>query len=191
MLEVMARNWWTLAVRGVIAILFGIAILLAPGIALAVLVLLWGAYALVDGVFAVIAGFRGREGNRNWWVTVLEGVVGIIAGIVTFFMPGITALVLLYIISAWAIITGVLEIVAAIQLRKEIEGEFWLGLSGVASILFGILLFLFPREGILTLLTVLAAYSIVFGIVMIMLAFRVRDQAERPTGAEPTIRRTT
>src|SRR5262245_32860987 len=125
MLNVMARNWWVLLIRGIAAILFGIAVILAPGIALTVLVLFWGAYALVDGVFALIAGFQVRATNDRWWVVVLEGLVGIIAGILTFIWPDITALALLYIIAAWAIITGVLELVAAIRLRKEIEGEFW------------------------------------------------------------------
>ena len=188
MLAVMARNWWMLLIRGIVAILFGIAVLLAPGIALTVLVLLWGAYALVDGVFAIIAGFRGRGTNRNWWVTILEGLVGVIAGIIAFLMPGITALVLLYIIAAWAIITGVLEIWAAIQLRKEIEGEIWLGLGGLASIVFGVLLFLFPGEGILAVLALLAAYAIAFGVLMIILAFRLKGYADQPT--QPTQPRT-
>jgi uncharacterized membrane protein HdeD (DUF308 family) len=184
MLEVMAQNWWTLLVRGIIASLFGISVILFPGIALLTLVLVWAAYALVDGVFAIISAFRGRETNRNWWVMLLEGVVSIVAGIVAFLYPGITALVLLYIIAAWAIITGVLEIMAAIQLRKEIEGELWLGLSGLASIVFGVLLFLFPGAGILTVLWLVAAYAIVFGAVMIILSFRLRGLAGRPT--QPT-----
>jgi uncharacterized membrane protein HdeD (DUF308 family) len=129
----------------------------------------------------VIAGFRGRDTNRHWWVTILEGVVGIIAGIVAFVMPGITALVLLYIIAAWAIITGILEIWAAIQLRREIQGEFWLGLSGLASIVFGIFLYLFPGEGILTVLTLLAAYAIAFGVLLVILSFRLKGLAGQPT----------
>ncbi len=188
MLAVMARNWWMLLIRGVAAILFGIAVILAPGIALAVLVTLWGVYALVDGVFAVIAGFRGRETNRNWWVTILEGAVSIIAGIVAFLFPALVAGVLLYVIAIWAIITGVLEIVAAIQLRKEIEGELWMGLSGLASIVFGVLLILFPGAGILTLLWLVAAYSIVFGVVMIILSFRLKGFADQPS--QPTQPRT-
>lgn len=174
MLEVMQKNWWMLVVRGVLACLFGVIVILSPGIALTVMVLLWGAYALVDGVFALIAGFRGREQNKNWWVTVLEGVIGIAAGIVAFLYPGITVLVLLYIIAAWAIITGILEIAAAIRLRREIQGEIWLGLTGVFSILFGILLILFPGTGILSLLWLVAIYAFMFGIAMIVLGFRVR-----------------
>jgi uncharacterized membrane protein HdeD (DUF308 family) len=185
MLDVMARNWWMLLIRGIAAIIFGILAFLNPADALAALIILWAAYALVDGVFAIIAGFRGRATNRQWWATVLEGVVGIIAGIVAFLFPGITAFVLLYIIAAWAIITGVLEIIAAIQLRKEIEGEFWMGLGGLVSIVFGVLLILFPGAGILTVLWLVAAYAIGFGIVMIILAFRLKGRADRPADTTP------
>ena len=177
MLQVMAPNWWMVLVRGSAAILFGIALLLAPVIALFTLVLLWSAYTLVDGILAVISGFRNRAMNRNWWVIVLEGIVSIIAGIGAFLYPGITALVLLYIIAAWALITGVLKIMTAIQLRKEIEGEFWLGLGGLASIVFGLLLILNPGAGILNVLTIVSVYAIVFGIVLIFLAFRLRGFA--------------
>jgi uncharacterized membrane protein HdeD (DUF308 family) len=185
----MARHWWVLLIRGIAAIVFGILAFLNPADALAALVLLWGAYALVDGVFAVIAGIRGRESNRNWWVTVLEGVVGVIAGIAAFLFPALVAGALLYVIAAWAIITGVLEIMTAIQLRKEIEGEIWLGLSGLASIVFGILLVVFPGAGILTLLWLVAAYAIIFGVVMIILAFRLRGLAQQSGGTEATVRR--
>lgn len=177
MLQVMSQNWWVVLVRGSAAILFGIALLLAPVIALLTLVLLWSAYALVDGILAVISGFRSREMNRNWWVIVLEGVVSVIAGIGAFLYPGITALVMLYIIAAWALITGILKIMAAIQLRKEIEGEFWLGLGGLASIVFGVLLILNPGAGILSVLTIVAAYAIVFGTLLIFLAFRLKGFA--------------
>jgi uncharacterized membrane protein HdeD (DUF308 family) len=177
MLEIMARNWWMLAVRGIIAILIGIVALVAPGLALATLVALWGAYALVDGVLSIIVAVRHRSDYSNWWVTLLEGIVGIVAGIATFIWPAITALILLYIIAAWAIITGIFEIIAAIQLRKEITGEFWLGLSGLLSIVFGILLILFPGQGILTLLWLLGIYAIIFGIFLLLLGFRLRGQA--------------
>ena len=189
MLGVMARHWWVLLIRGIAAIIFGILAFLNPADALAALLLLWAAYALVDGVFTIIAGFRGREANNRWWVIVLEGVVSVLAGIGAYLYPGITALVLLYIIAAWAVVTGVLEIMAAIQLRKEIEGEIWLGLSGLASIIFGILLFVFPGAGILTVLTLVAAYAIIFGIVMIILAFRLRGMAQQSGGTEATQRR--
>src|SRR5262249_62214909 len=112
--DILARNWWAVLLRGVAGILFGIATFFAPAISLAVLVLLFGAYALVDGVLALISALRNRATNEQWWVLLLEGFVGIIAGIVTFVWPGITAVALLYVIAAWALVTGALEITAAI-----------------------------------------------------------------------------
>ncbi|MCC6615142.1 MAG: HdeD family acid-resistance protein [Anaerolineae bacterium] len=186
MLDVMARNWWMLLIRGGVAVLFGIAVILFPGIALLTLVTLWGVYAVVDGIFALIAGIRGRETNKHWWMMVLEGIVSIAAGILTFVWPAITALILLAIIAGWAIITGILEIVAAIRLREEIKGEFWLGLSGLASVIFGVVLFLFPGTGILALLWVVGVYAIIFGVSIMLLSFRLKSHADKmaqPTGA--------
>lgn len=175
MLNVLSRYWWVLALRGVIAIIFAILVFLSPGIALVTLVLFFGAYALVDGVLTVIASLRDRDSNRHWWVLLLEGVVGIIAGILTFIWPGITSLVLLYMVAAWAILTGIFEIISAIRLREEIEGELWLGLSGLASLVFGVLLVVIPAPaGLLTLVWLVGIYALVFGVIMIILAFRVR-----------------
>ena len=157
---------------------FVMAVLVWPDIALTVLVLLWGAYALVDGGFALVIGVQGRTYYRDWWVTVLEGVVSIIAGVVAFMWPGVTAVALLYVVAAWAVITGMLEIVAAIQLRKEINGEFWLGLSGVLSVALGVLLAVYPGAGMVSLLWVLGIYAIVFGGALIILSFRVHGLAQ-------------
>lgn len=176
MLQTIARNWWMLLIRGIAAVLFGIAILIAPSIALTMLVLLWGAYAVVDGIFAVVMGIQGQPAYANRWLTILEGVVSIAAGVIAFIWPGITAMALLYVIAAWAVITGILEVIAAIQLRKEITGEFWLGLSGVLSVVFGVLLFVYPSAGILSILWLLAIYLIVFGGSMIFLSFRLRSE---------------
>jgi uncharacterized membrane protein HdeD (DUF308 family) len=181
MLELMARDWWVLVVRGIAAVILGVAVLVWPGIALSVLVLLWGAYAVVDGIFALVMAFQGRTTHR--WITGLEGVVGILAGVATFFWPGITALVLLYMVAAWAILTGILELVAAIQLRKEISGEFWLGLSGVLSVVFGVLLVFFPGTGMLSLLWLLGVYEIAFGIAVVILGFQLRGAISK--GGKP------
>ena len=181
MLQVMARNWWTLALRGVLAIILGILIFLNPAIALVSLITLFGAYMLVDGVFAIIAAVRDRASNPRWWVAILEGVVGIVAGILTFVLPGVTSLVLLYIVAAWALITGVMQIIAAIELRKEISGEFWLGLSGFLSALFGVLLIANPGDGLLTLLTLVAIYAIIGGVILIMLGLRLRGYSDTPS----------
>ncbi len=173
--DILARNWWAVLLRGVAGILFGIATFFAPAISLAVLVLLFGAYALVDGVLALISALRNRATNEQWWVLLLEGFVGIIAGIVTFVWPGITAVALLYVIAAWALVTGALEITAAIRLRKVIDHEWLLVLSGIASIALGILLALFPGAGALALILWIGAYAIVFGVLLVALGFRLRS----------------
>jgi uncharacterized membrane protein HdeD (DUF308 family) len=171
----LARNWWVLALRGVLAIIFGVLALIWPGLTLFVLIALFGAYALVDGIFAVIAGIASYGRNERWWAVLLEGIAGIILGVLTFFYPGITALVLVYFIAAWALITGIFEIVAAIRLRKEIEGEWMMVLSGIVSIIFGLFLVVAPGAGALGLTWVIGAYAIAFGILLIILAFRLRS----------------
>ncbi len=179
MLTQLSRNWWVLALRGVAAIVFGILAFLWPGITLAVLVLLFGAYALIDGVFAVIGAVQHRHEHDRWWVLLLEGIAGIVAGLLTFAYPGITELALLYLIAAWAIVTGVIEIIAAVRLRKEIAGEFWLALGGLFSVLFGVLIALFPGAGALTVVWIIALYAILFGITFIALALRLRAHLHR------------
>src|SRR4051794_18320940 len=149
MVMVLARNWWALVLRGLFAVLFGIMAFAWPGITLGALVLLYGAYALVDGIFAIAAALAGRTGGLPWWAMLLEGVAGIAVGIMTFAWPGITAIVLLYLIAAWALVTGVLEIVAAIRLCREIRGEWLLALSGILSVLFGLALVVNPGAGAL------------------------------------------
>jgi uncharacterized membrane protein HdeD (DUF308 family) len=183
MVGVLSRNWWVFLVRGILAILFGIMAWVWPGITISVLVLFFGAYALVDGIFSIVAAFSARGTDPNWWAELIEGIVGILAGIAVFFWPGLSALVLLYLIAAWAIITGIFEVIAAIQLRKEITGEWFLALAGVASIIFGIIAFLFPGAGALAVIWLIAVYAIVFGIALVALAFRVRGLDEPTTAA--------
>jgi uncharacterized membrane protein HdeD (DUF308 family) len=173
--DTLTRNWWVVLIRGVAGVLFGIATFFAPGISLAVLVLLFGAYALIDGVLAVISAVRRRGVSDRWWMLLLEGLVGIAAGIVTLVWPGITALALLYVIAAWALLTGAFEIAAAIRLRKIITGEWLLVLSGIASIGLGILLMIFPGPGALVMVLWIGAYAFVFGILLIALSLRLRS----------------
>ncbi len=169
----LARNWWAVLLRGIAALLFGIAALIWPGLALSVLVFLFGAYAVVDGIFALASALGGgAQPNRGW--LAFEGIISILAGIVAFVWPGITALALLYLIAAWAIVTGVVEIMSAIALRRQIEGELFLGLAGVASIIFGLLLVIFPSSGALAVIWLIGAYAIVFGLILIALALRLR-----------------
>jgi uncharacterized membrane protein HdeD (DUF308 family) len=177
MLSTLARYWWVLALRGVVAIIFGVLAVIWPGLTLITLVLFFGAYAFVDGIFAVGAGITSRERDQRWWAAVLEGIAGIIFGVLTFVWPGMTALVLLYFIAAWALVTGVLEIVAAIRLRQVIDNEWMMILGGIVSIIFGVLLFLFPGAGALGLTWMIGIYAIVFGILFIILAFRLHGMA--------------
>jgi len=173
MIHELAHNWGWVLLRGLLAVVFGVIAFFEPQSAFAALVLLFGAYAFVDGVFALIALFRGA-GKDRFWVLVLEAVVGIGIGILTIAHPATTALVLLYYVGIWAILTGVFELMAAIRLRKEITGEFWLGLAGVLSIAFGILLFVVPGSAALALTIWIGAYAFIFGIMLILLAFRLR-----------------
>jgi uncharacterized membrane protein HdeD (DUF308 family) len=172
-LGVLSRYWWAFIIRGVVAILFGLAAWFWPGLTLTALIIVFGAYALVDGIFAVIAGISSYSENQRWWAEVLVGIVSIVAGIITWAWPGLTALVLLYFIASWAIITGVFEIWAAVQLRRSIENEWLLGLSGLASLIFGILLFIFPGAGALGILWLIGFYAILFGVLLIGLGWRI------------------
>ena len=185
MLSVYTSSWWALLLRGIAAVLFGVLAFVWPGITLTVLVLLWGAYAFVDGAFAIAAGIRSHVENRRWWVLLLEGILGVAAGIVAFAVPGITALVLLMLIAAWAIVTGVFEIVAAIQMRKYIKGEWLLILAGIASILFGVLLFINPGAGALAVIWLIAAYAIVFGVILIALSLRLHGMVRSTDQMSP------
>jgi uncharacterized membrane protein HdeD (DUF308 family) len=174
MLEKISRNWWMFAVRGVVAVIFGVVALIWPGQALQALVLVFGAFALVDGIFAIFAGIASYRYFERWWAVLLEGVVGVVIGLLTFFWPNITALVLLYFIAAWALITGIFEIVAAIQLRSVITGEWMLILGGLLSIVFGVLLFVFPGAGAVSVIWMIGIYAVIFGISEIIFAFRLR-----------------
>jgi uncharacterized membrane protein HdeD (DUF308 family) len=170
----LARNWGAIAVRGIAAILFGLLTFAVPALTLAALVLLFGAYALVDGIFNVVAAVRRRAGDPPWWALLVEGIVGIAAGLVTLLLPGLTALTLLYVIAAWAVLTGVLEIIAAVRLRRQLTGEWRLLLSGVLSVVFGGLVIAAPAAGALAITLWIGAYAIVFGALLLALAFRLR-----------------
>lgn len=174
MVEGLVRNWWVVALRGVVAILFGVLTILNPAISLAALVLLFGAYALVDGVFSVIAGITRRRSEPRWVALLVSGILGVLIGVATLLMPDVTALALLYVIAAWAVVRGIFEIAAAIQLRKVIAGEFWLILAGLLSVAFGVLMFVFPGAGALAVLLWIGVFAIVFGVVLVALAFRLR-----------------
>jgi uncharacterized membrane protein HdeD (DUF308 family) len=161
--------------RGLAAIAFGVLTWFRPGISLAALVMPFGAYSMADGILAVWAAIAGRKDHEYWGVLLVEGLLGIGVGILTFLAPGITALALLFYIAIWAIATGVLEVVAAIRLRKEIEGELLMILAGLASVAFGVLLVVRPGAGALAVVWLIASYAIVFGVLILILAFKARS----------------
>lgn len=173
-MQVSRHYWWLLAVRGLLAVLFGLAALLWPGLTLLALVLLFGAYALIDGVVAVIVSVQERRVFARWWVLLLEGLVGIAAGVLTFVWPAITALVLLYLIAGWAIVTGLLELAVAFSGRLPLALEWALALAGILSVLVGVLLAIQPGVGLLSLVWLIGVYAIVFGILLIIHAFQFR-----------------
>jgi len=179
MLEMFSRYWWAFVVRGIFAILFGILAYAWPGMTLATLIIFFGAYALIDGIFLILKTIGKWGGRDDHWLPLLEGLLGIGIGIITLVAPGITAVILIFYIAAWSLATGVLEIAAAFRLRKEIPGEGWMVLSGIASILFAILVMFFPGAGALGLLWLIAAYAIIFGVVLVILGFRLRGHGSR------------
>lgn len=173
--KILARNWWMLLLRGLVAVLFGILTWLMPQVSLEFLVLLFGAFVLVDGVLGAGMAIAGRKEYEDWGVLLLWGFVGVGIGILTFAAPVVTGLVLLFFIAIWAITTGVLEIVVAIRLRREIENEWLLILGGLVSIVFGIFLMLHPGAGALALVWLIGIYAVAFGIVIVILAFKTRS----------------
>jgi uncharacterized membrane protein HdeD (DUF308 family) len=187
MLNLVARDWWVFAVRGIAAIVFGILAFVWPDTTLTVLVYLFGAYVLIDGVSLLVALARGDTlARRHSWAVGLMGVLGIIAGIATFVWPDVTAMSLLYLVALWAITMGIFQVIAAIQLRREIEGEFWMALGGIFSIAFGVLLVVNPSEGLISLVWLVGLWSVVFGVSNIALANKLRGidkEASKGTAA--------
>lgn len=181
MVIVLARNAWLFMARGIFALLFGLAALFWPEVTLTVLVLLFGVFALMDGIFAIAAAITGAEPRDRWWMLVLEGLAGVLIAAITFMWPQITALALLYLVGVWAILTGILEIVAAVRLRKEIEGEWLMALSGLVSLLFGLYVVVFPGPGALAVVWLIGAYAILFGILFIALGWRLRSHGRTTT----------
>lgn len=169
------RNWWALLLRGLAAIVFGVLTWLQPAASAAALVLVFGVYVLVDGVLAIFSAFQSRKESSHWWVVLIWGLISAVVGLLMLFQPAITALVMTIYIGVWALMTGVMEVVAAIRLRKEIQGEWLLILGGLISVLFGIFVLMQPAAGMMAMLWALATYAVVFGALMVVLAFKVKN----------------
>jgi uncharacterized membrane protein HdeD (DUF308 family) len=180
MFMLLSRYWWVLVVRGAIAILFGVLAYTLPLATLATLVLVFGAYAFVEGSFAVVSAVAGRDLTPDWWILLLQGLLGIGVGMLTLFNPEVTAVALLVYIAAWAVVAGLLQVYAAIKLRQELTGEWWLALGGIAGVAFGILMMWRPAVGALAVLWLIATYAILWGVMLMfsgLVVYRARKQA--------------
>ena len=175
---VLRNNWWALVLRGVMGILFALITFAVPGITIAVLVTIFGFYALFDGIFAIVTSIRAARGHRRWGAFLLEGLIGVLFGLYAIIFPFGAAAAFVTFVAVWAIFTGVLEIAAAIRLRRQIKGEWLLILLGVLSILLGVILMAAPVSGAVFLVWVLASYGLIFGVLLIMLGFRMRRLPE-------------
>jgi len=178
----LARNWWVVALQGVLAILFGVLVFFWPAVPWLMVVYTFAAYALIDGGIAIVAAARGQ--SRRRWALLLEGLVGILAGVLTVAWPEIPILVLYFLIAGWSIASGLLQIAAAIELRRYLPGEWALVLSGVLSVVLGLVLALMPEAGLVVLAWWVGAYLIVFGALVLALAFRLRSLARHPVSPE-------
>src|SRR5580658_10549246 len=183
----LAENWWSLVIRGLVALTLGVVALVWPGITLAALVILFGAYALIDGVVSLAGAWKASQAHERWGALVFEGIAGIVAAAITIFWPQITAFALVIMIAAWALVTGAFEIAAAVRLRKHISGEWLLALSGVVSILFGFLIFAFPLAGALTIAYMVGIYAFVFGLLLVALGFRLRNWSKGTNPSTPAM----
>jgi uncharacterized membrane protein HdeD (DUF308 family) len=186
MSAVLARNWWAVAIRGLLGMAVGMIALVLPGATMLALVLLFAAYMLIDGVFAIVAAVRAARGHDRWGLLALEGAADIVAGVIAVVWPAITVLAFVLLIAAWAIVSGVLVLMAAFRLNLE-HGRWWMVLAGAASVVYGVLLVVAPMIGALVLTWWFGAYALVFGVALLILAFRLKarnDERSRPAVAQ-------
>jgi uncharacterized membrane protein HdeD (DUF308 family) len=182
----LAKNWWSLVLRGLLGIILGVVTFVWPGITLTALVFLFAGYALLNGALSLAGALRAAEAGDRWGALLFEGIVGILAAFVTALWPAITALALLYVIAAWAIVTGIAEIAAAIRLRRHIRGEWLLGLAGAGTVLFGVLLAAMPVAGAFVIALWIGAYMLIFGVTLVALGLRLRHWSHGShTGSAP------
>ena len=182
MSQLLAQNWWAVALRGVFAIVFALIAFFSPGATILSLVLFFSAYMLVDGVFGIVSGIRAASNNQRWGLLILEGVLNILVGIIAFAMPGLTVLFFVTLVAVWSLITGILMIVAAFKLDPA-YGRGWLIFSGIVSVLFGVALLIAPLVGAVVLTWWLGAYALVFGIGLLVLAFKLKGRRDNASGS--------
>lgn len=183
--ELLSRNWWILLLRGLAAVVFGVLAFVWPGITIVGLIYLFGIYALINGALAFSAAANAPKGYPRFGSLIFTGALSIAAGLLAFMLPGVTAMALLVLIAVWAVISGVVEIASAIRLRREIQNEWWLILAGVASVIFGLVLMIWPGAGILAMIWWVGSWAIAFGALMIGLAFRLRKRGHDMGSAQP------
>lgn len=177
MIETLKRHWWVPVIRGIAAIVFGIIAFVYPGLTIATLVLFFGAWVLIDGIFRVVGAIGHRGSDPDWGWQIVIGIVGIIVGLLTFHAPQVTALALVVYIAAWALMIGATEIAFAIKVRREIKGEWFLILMGLASIIFAVLLLWNPIAGAAAVIWLIGWYAVVLGILAVFFGFRLRSLA--------------
>lgn len=187
MSALLAQNWWAVALRGVFAIIFALIAFFSPGATLLSLALFFSAYMLVDGVFGIVSGVRAASNHQRWGLLVLEGILNILVGVIAFLMPGLTVLFFVTMVAVWSLITGVLMIVAAFKLNPA-YGRGWLIVSGLVSVLFGVALLVAPLVGAVVLTWWLGAYALVFGIGLLLLAFKLKGRRDNTTGNVGSLR---
>lgn len=176
----LTRNWWLVALRGLLAILFGVAAFVWPGLTWLVLILMFGVYAILDGIFAMVSGVFQSRYSPRWWVFLVEGFISLIAGVIVLLQPGLAGIALVFVIAVWAVLTGLLEVIAAIRLRREIRNEWMLGFGGFLSIMLGLLMLIQPAAGGIVITLMVGAYALIFGMLLIALSLRLRSFNRRP-----------
>jgi uncharacterized membrane protein HdeD (DUF308 family) len=176
-------NWWTVALRGVLTIVVGLIAFFFPGVTLAFVIALFGVFALFEGAFLIISGIRNRRENRRWWALIIQGIISVGAGILAFMAPLATAVALLYLMAFWAIASGLVEIIVAIRLRKEMEGEWMLVVDGILTVLFGVALVAVPAAGLLVWMWMIGGFKLASGLLLLVLAFRLKKEERGTAGS--------
>jgi len=176
--DYLSTYWWLAILRGVVAILFGIALLARPGLSLGLLLLLFGAFALASGVLAMISSISLAVHHKRWWAMFIEGIIGVVVGLITFFMPALTALSVLVLVAVWAILIGVFQFIAAVTRFGPAAHGWLMAIAGLLSVVLGILLFMYPGVGLLSIIWFLGIYALAFGVDQIILGFELRHLDE-------------